>query len=55
MLSQIELLEQWNNQTKQHTHFLREKSKSLLIKQQLKRLGEILQIPPNAIDWKRAY
>ena len=51
MLSQIELLGQSN---KTAYTFLREKSKILPIKQQLK-WCEILQIPPESIDWKKTY
>ena len=51
MLSQIELLGQSN---KTAYTFLREKSKILPIKQQLK-WCKILQIPPDSIDWKKVY
>ena len=51
MLSQIELLGQSN---KTAYTFLREKSKILPIKQQLKWCN-ILQIPSESIDWKKAY
>ena len=52
MSSQIELFGQKSSKTA-HT-LLREKSKILPIKQQLK-WCEILQIPPDSIDWKKAY
>ena len=51
MLSQIELLGQSN---KTAYTFLREKSKILPIKQQLKWF-DILQITPESIDWKKVY
>ena len=51
MLSHIELLGQSN---KTAYTFLREKSKILPIKQQLK-WCDILQIPPESIDWKKVY
>ena len=51
MLSQVELLAQSNTTT---NLFLRQKSKILPIKQQLK-WYEILQIPPDSIDWKKVY
>ena len=51
MLPQIELLGQSN---KIAYNFLREKSKILPIKQQLK-WCDILQIPPESIDWKKVY
>ena len=51
MLSQIELLGQSN---KTAYTFLREKSKILPIKQQLK-WCDILQIPPESIDWKKVH
>ena len=51
MLSYIELLGQSN---KTAYTFLREKSKILPIKQQLK-WCDILQIPPESIDWKKVY
>ena len=51
MLSQIKLLGQLN---KTSYTFLREKSKILPIKQQLK-WCEILQIPSDFIDWKKIY
>ena len=51
MLSQIELLGQSN---KTAYTFLREKSKILPIKQQEK-WCEILQIPPDSINWKKVY
>ena len=51
MLTQIELLGQLNKTT---YIFLREKSKILPIKQQLK-WCDILQIPPKYIDWKKVY
>ena len=44
----------WDNQIKQHTPFLKEKSKILPIKQQL-RWCDILQIPSDSIDWKKIY
>ena len=49
LLSQIELLGQSN---KTAYIFLKEKSKILLIKQQLK-WCDIIQIPPESIDWKK--
>ena len=51
MLSQIKLLGQSN---KTAYTFLREKSKILPIKQQLK-WCDILQIPPESIDWKKVH
>ena len=51
ILSQIELLGQSN---KTAYTFLREKSKILPIKQQLK-CCDILQISPESIDWKKVY
>ena len=51
MLSQITLFGQPN---KTAYNFLKEKSKILLIKQQLK-YCEILQIPPDSIHWKYVY
>ena len=51
MLSHIELLGQSN---KTAYTFLREKSKILPIKQQLK-WCDILQISPESIDWKKVY
>ena len=51
MLSPIELLEQSN---KTAYAFLREISKILPIKQQLK-WCDILQISPEFIDWKKVY
>ena len=51
MLSQIKLFGQSN---KTAYTFLREKSKILPIKQQLK-WCDILQIPPESIDWKKVY
>ena len=51
MLSQIELLGQSN---KTAYTFLREKSKILPFKQQLK-WCDILQISPESIDWKKVY
>ena len=44
----------WDNQIKQHKHFLREKSKILPIKQQLK-WCIILQIAPDTINWKKVF
>ena len=51
MLSQMELLGQSN---KTAYTFLREKSKILPIKQQLK-WYDILQMLPESIDWKKVY
>ena len=51
MLSHIELLGQSN---KTAYTFLREKSKILPIKQQLK-WCDSLQISPESIDWKKVY
>ena len=44
----------WNNQIKTAYTFLRKKSKILPIKQQPK-WCEILQIPPESINWKKIY